>query len=97
MSALIAAMAVELVGRFGVGKRRVEFLLPFRIVGERDARLRRAHGLQVEHVAGQIDHGLLRPLPFAATQVRPPMWASVGRLFAPPTYFCTRSILEAGT
>ena len=27
----------------------------------------------------------------------PPILASVGRVFVPPTYFCTRSILIAGT
>ena len=34
---------------------------------------------------------------FCRSQSRPPSLASVGRLFAPPTYFCTSPILVVGT
>ena len=33
---------------------------------------------------------------FCFSQRRPPSLASIGRLLAPPTYFCTRPIFEAG-
>ena len=38
-----------------------------------------------------------RAFSFWRTQVRPPSLASTGRLFLPPTYFCTRAIFELGT
>ena len=58
----------------------------------RDAR----RGLHFEHLGGQVGDGLLDAL-LLPPPSRPPSWASVGRLFAPPTYFCTRPILEVGT
>ena len=34
---------------------------------------------------------------FLCCQLVPPSFDSSGSVLAPPTYFCTRSILEAGT
>ena len=34
--------------------------------------------------------------PFCRSHIRPPSLASVGRLLAPPTYFCTRPIFAVG-
>ena len=82
MSALMAAMRRQLVGRFGVRKRGVELLLPFGIGGKADARLRLAARLQIEHVAGQVDRRRASAASFCRTQARPPILASVGRLFA---------------
>ena len=53
-------------------------------------------GLQFEHVGRQVVDRLLDALPSAVPTARPPSLASVGRLLAPPTYFCTRPIFDAG-
>ena len=61
----------ELVGRFAIGKRGVEFALPGRVGGKADAGPRRPHGLQLQHFGRQIGDGsfgrffLLGPKPAA--------------------------------
>ena len=58
---------IELVDRLVVGKRGVEFALPKRIRRKADSRQRRAGGLQLDHLHGDVGHGqlgrLLLPLP----------------------------------
>ena len=61
----------ELVGRFAIGKRRVELALPLAVGVEGDARPGPPQGLHFEHFDGQVDDGpfglLLLPQPrFAA-------------------------------
>ena len=47
----------KLVDRFLVRKRRIEFLLPFRVLGKRDAGASLACRLDFQHFGGQVDHG----------------------------------------
>ena len=49
----------ELVGRFAIGKRGVEFVLPGGVGGIANAGPRRPHRLQLQHLDRQIGHGLL--------------------------------------
>jgi len=86
----------ELIRRFVIEERSVELTLPLGVVGKSDAGTGTPRGLQVEHLSGQVDDGLLDAF-FCRPQIRPPSLASLGRPFAPPTYFCTSPILELGT
>ena len=52
----------QLVGRFLEGERGVEFVLPLGIDAEADARPRRPHGLQFEHLGGHVGDGRFDPL-----------------------------------
>ena len=52
----------QLVGRFLVGKRGVEFVLPLGLHAEADAGAGGANGLQFEHLGGHVGHGRLDPL-----------------------------------
>ena len=52
----------QLVEGLVVRKRGVELLLPFGVVGKRDARPRCSGGLQFEHLRGHVGHGVLHGL-----------------------------------
>ena len=54
--------AGQLVGRFLVGERGVEFVLPLGLHAEADAGPRGANGLKFEHLGGHVGHGRLDPL-----------------------------------
>ena len=74
MSGLISAMRRELVRRFLVGERRLELRLPVGVGREGEAGLRLAHGLQLDHLAGQVEDGrlhlVLAVLPAGAAELR---------------------------
>ena len=65
----------QLIGRFAVGKRLFEFVLPFGIATERDPGSAIAFGLQFDHFGSQIGDGGLRPMLS--------VWPTICRQFLP--------------
>ena len=57
MSALVSAMARDLVRRFLVNEGAFKFALPWRVRLEGVAGLRFAHGLDAQQFGGDIAHG----------------------------------------
>ena len=74
MSALISCDGRELVGRLLVGERGLELALPVGVRREGDAGLGLPHGLEVDHLGGQVEdrlgHLVLLPPPDGAAELR---------------------------